>query len=87
MTIQEAAQTALDVQDACNLSGVIGAWERTRDAVNAACTMGTAQRNAHPVNVLFANKCACLTGQFCDGDAYGPAYDACQALAQVQEDS
>lgn len=82
MTIQQAAQTALDVQDACNLSGVLRSWLEARDAVNAACTMGTAQRNAHPVNVLFANKCACLTGQFCDVDAFGPAYDACQALAR-----
>jgi hypothetical protein len=83
MTIQEAARTALDVQDACNLSGVLRSWAETREAVNAACPMGTAQRNTHPVNVLFANKCACLTGQFCDADAYGPAYDACQALAGV----
>lgn len=84
MTIQEAAQTALQVQDACNLSGVLLAWaEDVRDAVNAACPMGTAQRNTHPVNVLFANKCADMTGQFCDdGAPYAAAYDACEQLAR-----
>jgi hypothetical protein len=82
MTLQQAAQTALDVQDACNLSGVLGAWEQTRDAVNAACD-GTDARNHHPVNVLFANKLADLTGQFCDDVApYSRAYDACTRLAR-----
>ena len=83
MTLKQAAENALDVQDACNLSGVIGAWERTRDAVNAACTQGTQERNRHPVNVLFANKCADLTGQFCDDvGRYSAAYDACMSLAE-----
>lgn len=82
MTLQDAARTALQVQDACNLSGVLRAWLECRDAVNAACD-GTDARNHHPVNVLFANKCADLTGQFCDGVTdYSHAYDACEALAR-----
>jgi hypothetical protein len=83
MTIQEAAATALQVQDACNLSGVLRTWGTdVRDAVNAACTLGTDQRNHHPVHVLFANKLADLTGQSCgDVESYGVAYDACVRLA------
>jgi hypothetical protein len=82
MTLKQAAQTALDVQNACNLSGVLRTWGETRDAVNAACA-GTRERNGHPVNVLFANKCADMTGQFCDdAEPYSRAYEACQAIAR-----
>lgn len=81
MTMQDAARTALQVQDACNLSGVLRTWLECRDAVNAACD-GTAARNTHPIHVLFANKVADLTHQICDPDAFGPAYDACLTLAR-----
>lgn len=82
MTLKQAAQTALDVQNACNLSGVVFSFADCMRAVCETETGGTAARNRHPIAVLFANKIADLTGQFCDGDAFSAAYDACQTLAR-----
>src|SRR5262249_1250007 len=83
MTIEQAAQAALDVQDACNLSGVVITFA---EAMRALCESpeieGTRARNRHPIAVLFANKVADMTGQCCDGDGYSAAYDACQTLAR-----
>jgi hypothetical protein len=83
MTIQRAAQTALDVQDACNLSGVLRAWVDAQHAVFETVN-NTTDRNQHPIAVLFANKCASLTNQHCGdaADTFGKAYDACMRLAR-----
>lgn len=83
MTLQRAAQLALDVQDACNLSGVLRSWGEAQHAVFEAVN-NTTDRNQHPIAVLFANKCASLTNQHCGDsiDTFGKAYDACLRLAQ-----
>jgi hypothetical protein len=83
MTIQQAAQSALDVQDAVNLSGVVFAYG---DAMRAVCDEahrlgeGTAWKNTHPIAVVFASKVEHLTR--CDDSvALSAAVVACRALA------
>lgn len=75
MTIKEAVAHALNVQDACNLSGVVYSWSRILNALVAIPSLddgeygdgewnklGTDARNTHCINVLFADKVAHLTG-------------------------
>jgi len=50
-TLAELAKEALDVQDACNLSGVVHAWSRAitrlREVTGA---LSTTVINEHPIN-------------------------------------
>lgn len=68
-------RTAIDVQNACNLSGVVLSWARAMQQITAENpNIGTAARNTHPVNVLFADKVYSLTGY---GQQFSQAYQAC----------
>ena len=64
MTYKEAKKEAIQVQDACNLSGVVFAFARAMEAI---CTeqntqnQGTDWKNKNPIAVLFASKIASLT--------------------------
>ncbi len=80
-TIKELAQEAIDVQDACNLSGVVFSFAR---AMTDMCehVSGTDARNTHPICVLWADKIAHLTGtQGLGNDAVMKAYDEVYKLA------
>lgn len=81
-TIQQAAQCAIDVQDACNLSGVLGAfndivfdtlWPEAR-----RIGQGTEWVNTHPICTLFLDKLCDLNQR---ADFYA-AYGACEELAK-----
>lgn len=58
-------QDAINVQDACNLSGVVHSfsrvmhliWEEAREL-----NQGTEYVNRHPIAVMYSNKIASLTG-------------------------
>ncbi len=76
MTYQQAAQQALDIQDACNLSGVAFAFAK---AVQAVCdeshklaSAGTDWRNTNPVITMHLLKMAEMNG--C-GSTLDAAYD------------
>ena len=79
MTIQQAARQALDVQDACNLSGVVFVFAR---CVQAICDnpeqqkAGTRERNQHPIVTMFLLKLCELNG--C-GSTLHPTYEAAEA--------
>lgn len=68
-TMKELAQEALNVQDACNLSGVVHGFSRAitnlRDLLPRA---GTDEINRHPISVLWADKIAHLTYTQCIGN-------------------
>lgn len=74
------AKEAIDVQDACNLSGVAHGFAR---AMSKLCELGldTNARNQHPVAVMWSSKIASLTGSE-DSLTFSRAYDACKALAE-----
>jgi hypothetical protein len=86
-TIRELAREALQVQDACNLSGVVHAFARAMSDLlkHPECT-GTDWANTHPVAVLYADKIAHLTGtQSLDTEKIWDAYRFAQEL--IKEDS
>lgn len=66
MTIQQAAQIALDVQNAVNLSGVVRSFAEATQAVWDEAHKngkGTEWVNTHPIVLLFVDKLADLSGQ------------------------
>lgn len=61
--IRKAARDAIQVQDACNLSGVVHAWDRAMGALWEVAHRdgkGTDWVNRHPICKLFAFKAALL---------------------------
>ena len=60
-TLKAAAQAALDVQDACNLSGVAIAFA---DVMKTLCAFvdNTSDRNNHPIARVWIDKLAHLAG-------------------------
>lgn len=82
MTIQEHAREAIEVQNACNLTGVVHAFSRAMHALREANpNEGTEFFNTNPIVTLFLSKlCSLNRGYFeCD---YLHASDACEALAR-----
>jgi len=85
MTIQEAARTAIEVQNACNLSGVLASFKEIVHEViwpeARRIGKGTEWVNTHPIVTLFLSKlCSLNRGYFeCD---YMHASDACEAIAR-----
>jgi hypothetical protein len=64
-SLKDLAQLALNVQDACNLSGVVhsfsGVITDVRANLEAEGKGGTDAVNQHPICVLFSSKIASLT--------------------------
>lgn len=80
MTYQQAAQTALDIQDASNLSGVVASFSEVMTALWTEANRtgrGTDWVNQHPVSKLFAEKVSQLAGS----DDLFKAWKECQRLA------
>lgn len=80
--IAQLAREALDIQDACNLSGLIHGWSRSIDRLREVTpNMGTDFYNRHPINQLWASKVHDLTGMgMSDMESFSKAYDSCKAL-------
>jgi hypothetical protein len=80
-TMKQLAKEALDVQDACNLSGVAIAFGEVMRELGAQpeCT-GTDWKNRHPIAVMWSSKIASLTGSE-DTLTFSHAYDDCKRLA------
>lgn len=79
----EWAKQALQVQDACNLSGVLHAWSRiASEMVHASIDTDGIRR--HPVSVLFSDKVSDLCGRpgFLE---YCHASDFCEAVLKETE--
>jgi phosphate/sulfate permease len=81
---REDYKNAIDVQDACNLSGVVFAFA---EVMKKICNedhdnkRGTDWKNNHPIAVMYASKIASLTN--CDATvAFLPAYEECVKQAQ-----
>lgn len=81
-TMREAAQSALDVQDACNLSGVVHSFSKVVTILREQrdCN-GTTWVNEHPVSILYSAKIASLTGVAHIAEGFEKAWDECTKLA------
>lgn len=75
-TIKDLAREALDIQDACNLSGVVHAFSRCmtelRPLLEAEGKFSTDKLNNHPIAVLYSSKIASLT---MSEDKFSSAYN------------
>lgn len=88
-TYQELAQQALDVQDACNLSGVVHSFSQGMETLWAEArsrNQGTAWVNEHPIVTLFLDKLASLNRtQDLANPAISAAYDRVYAIVEGKE--
>lgn len=85
-TLQQAAQSALDVQDACNAAGIIHSLDTIVREVLIPLNIGTREVNSHPIVAMYLYKLGELSsyGVACTLDAgYEMAESACKALAEV----
>jgi len=75
---------ALQIQDACNLSGVVIAFRRVLsklwEEADRCPGRGTSWVNTHPISVLYSSKIASLTGSE-HWDSFHEAYQKCQELS------
>ena len=92
--MKQAAQEALDVQDACNLSGVVGAFHRcvmnTLWPEARRIGQGTDWVNTHPIVTLYLDKLAdlnCPSRQCGTIADFGPAYLEVCRIAESADDS
>ena len=59
--VKKWANSALQVQDACNLSGVVASFARMTHEMRES-GMGTSECNQHPLTRLFVDKLLSLAG-------------------------
>jgi hypothetical protein len=85
-TLAQLAQEALNVQDACNLSGVVHGWSRAMKELHEALPgASTDEINRHFVNQLWADKVAHLTGtQSIGNNVVMAAYDAAHVVIKTE---
>jgi hypothetical protein len=92
LTLQQAARVAIDMQNACNLSGLVHDFPNLlRPVWNEAHRLnkGTDYVNTHPIIVMVISKLCDLT-RYTYGneqDNFGKAYEACKALADPTPES
>jgi hypothetical protein len=80
-TLSQLAQDALNVQDACNLSGVVHGFSRAMtDLRELLPKAGTDEINTHPISVMWSNKIASLTRSD-DHKVFYDAYECVQKYA------
>lgn len=83
-SLKDLAKEVLAVQDACNLSGVVHSWSRSMTRLRQLLAdQGTSAINTHPINQLWADKVAHLTGT--QGESMASLSDAYRAVNRVSE--
>ncbi len=81
-TLKDLAKSALNVQDACNLTGVVHSFSKILTELRALePDKGTDYFNRHPISVLFSSKIASLTYSNSSAE-FSNAYNACELLAK-----
>jgi len=91
MLTKKHFQQALDVQFACNLSGIVQSFSKTLDHIweeARACGHGTDWVNKHPICRLYAEQIAYLSGggSTMDGNSYREAYNTVEEILSQVED-
>ena len=82
MELRDMAKMAIQVQEACNATGVAQSFAKIMIALGEL-TNGTDERNTHPVAILFTYKLAALSGQEpINSPVYDQAYAQCLRLAE-----
>lgn len=86
-TIQDLAREAIQVQDACNLSGVVHGFSRAITELREILQnengglINTYEMNHHPICCLWASKIHDLASMgLSDGERFREVYEACEDL-------
>lgn len=80
-TLQDLAKEAINVQDACNLSGVVHGFARCMSAM-VEMGMNNDARDNHPITLLWVDKICHLSGYKQDyGTKMMNAYSEAQKIA------
>lgn len=86
-TLQDLAREAIQVQDACNLSGVVHGFSRAITELrnilrDTGGDLSTHAVNTHPVCQLWASKIHYMADMgLSEHDQYCAAYKACEEIA------
>ena len=83
MTIQQMAKMAIDVQTACNLSGIVRSFHEVTQAMRIEHGMSTPECNRHPITLMFIDKLVDLSGHD-SGNTAQDAYRECERLASAE---
>jgi hypothetical protein len=84
-TLQELAQEAIDIQNACNPLGLSKGYAKALQELRELLEQQgyTDVLCKHPINQLWASKLHDLARMgLSDTDCYGKAYDACLQMAK-----
>lgn len=84
MLLQKAAKEAINVQDACNLSGVVYSFGRVMQLIceiSNRINEGTDWKNHHPIVVMYTSKIASLSGAE-SATVFARAYEDCKVLTE-----
>jgi hypothetical protein len=87
-TLQELAQEAIDIQNACNPLGLTKSFAEVTQELWVALDFlklprDTESIRTHPIVRLWASKLHDLVGMgLSDTERYGEAYHACQSIAK-----
>lgn len=86
-TIKELAKEALDVQTACNLSGVVHSFSRIISELREAePNKGTDYYNTHPIVIVYLDKLNSLAGiQELGNETVMRAFDAVHRAAEERQ--
>lgn len=80
------AQIALDIQDACNSSGIVYSFVDAMNVLSNYCSYygyGTEWKNNHPIVTLYLSKLASLNGNFLHyQQKESDAFLECKAIAR-----
>jgi hypothetical protein len=87
-TIQLAAQSAIDVQNGCNLSGILNSLNEIVQNTLWPAARETEWVNTHPIVTLYLSKLASLNRVDClcsdCFNTFGSALGICEDLAAVK---
>jgi hypothetical protein len=89
MTLQKLAQDAINVQDTCNMSGVVRGFNEAltqlREILQNDKQFGSDVIAKHPITRMWASKIHDLAGMgLSDMDRYSEAYAACRKIAGIE---
>jgi hypothetical protein len=88
-TIEQLAQEALNVQNACNLSGVVHSFSSVISdlwLIANQNNQGTKWINEHPISILFADKIAQLVGNYLElPTMVSCAFRRCEELSKGEK--
>ena len=80
-TVRELAREAIQVQDACNLSGVAHSFAKAMSDLGEH-TNGTDERNRHPIVRVYLDKMCDLTGVGICGEAFSDSWAKVREMAE-----